>query len=159
MEKLTGFVTITRTLDDGRKGEAVAYTKDGSWFDEAVVTKTPIFDSNMYVGGVWISDEILKDDEVREATKDEIAFFKLRAGDYLDGEGSKGTYQDYIDSRKAEIEFTHDGEVFDSCSIVPSYVAEKACKMALRELARTLLEMKDMNLAADMLGRIRDEKI
>ena len=35
----------------------------------------------------------------------------------------------------------------------------KQKKMTQKELAEKLLEMNDMNHAADMLGRIRDEKI
>ena len=158
MNKLTGFVTIARKCGD-EIGKAVAYTKDGNWFDEAVVTKTPIFDSNEDVGDVWFADEIYSDDEVKEATDSEIAFYKLKTG-YCQGDGDAKSYKNFIQSHLIEVGFRFDdGEIVNTDQIVTARVAKKACKMAVKELAEKLLEMRDMNLAADMLGRIRDEKI
>ena len=159
MDKIVGFVTITRKCD-GKEGKAVAYTKDGSWFDYAVVLETPIFDSNMNYGDVWVADEIYDDDEVRKANDFEVVLFKIRTrdGDYA----CSYSHKEYIDSHVVKIDLIFkDGfnELRDPTRVVPVETAKKACKMAVKDLAEKLLEMSDMNLAADMLGRIRDEKI
>lgn len=68
-------------------------------------------------------------------------------------------YQEFIESHKVAADYK---EKDNKCVTVPMVSvadAEKACKVAQKELAEKLLEMNDMNHAADMLGRIRDEKI
>ena len=134
MNKLTGFVTITRNVHDGI-GKAVAYTKDGSRFDFAVVMKTPIFDSNMDVGGVWLDDKISWLDEVRTATASEILFFKLRTTGYGDTI-RPSSYKDFLYAFKEKVELKEKrGKVFGSFYVVSVENAEKACKMAVKELA------------------------
>ena len=159
MDKLTGFVTIARKCGD-EIGEAVAYTKDGKWFEAAVVTKTPIFDSNEDYGDVWYADDIYADDEVRKASDEEITFFKLRVGTYSYNGATSS--KDYLESHAVPIHFRfeHGNDGFhDKISMVSEQNAKRACKMAVKELAEKLLEMNDINLAADMLGRIRDEYV
>jgi len=69
-------------------------------------------------------------------------------------------YQDFIESHTVAADYKeNENNKCESVQMVSVENAEKACKMAQKELAEKLLEMNDMNLAADMLGRIRDEKI
>ena len=65
------------------------------------------------------------------------------------------TYQEFIKQHAAAVDYYHNVTV----PFLSIENAEKACRLAQKELAEKLLEMNDMNHAADMLGRIRDEKI
>ena len=70
------------------------------------------------------------------------------------------TYKEFIESHTVAADYKeNENKKCESVQMVSVENAEKACKMAQKELAEKLLEMNDMNLAADMLGRIRDEKI
>lgn len=68
-------------------------------------------------------------------------------------------YQEFIESHMVAADYKEKDNKSVTVKMVSVENAEKACKLALKELAEKLLEMNDMNLAADMLGRIRDEKI
>ncbi len=69
------------------------------------------------------------------------------------------TYKEFIQAHTVAADNKESDNKSVTVSMVTVENAEKACKMAVKELAEKLLEMRDMNLAADMLGRIRDEKI
>ena len=69
------------------------------------------------------------------------------------------TYQEFIESHTVAADYKEKGNKCEAVPMVSVENAEKAAKLAQKELAGKLLEMSDMNLAADMLGRIRDEKI
>lgn len=157
MNKLTGFVTITRKSYDGEIGKAVAYTKDGSWFDAAVVFKNPSqFCSRLRPGDIYWTDAIEKDDEVQEASDEEIAFFKLKVGEYNYNEATSS--KEFLESHIVKIIYHFKRSIGgDEIEMVDAESAERARKSAVKELAEKLLEMSDMNHAADMLGRIRDE--
>ena len=69
------------------------------------------------------------------------------------------TYKEFIESHTVAADYKEKYNKSVTVKMVSVENAEKACKMAQKKLAEKLLEMNDMNLAADMLGRIRDEKI
>ena len=68
-------------------------------------------------------------------------------------------YQEFIESHTVAADNKESDNKSVTVPMVTVENAEKACRLAQKELAEKLLEMRDMNLAADMLGRIRDEKI
>lgn len=68
-------------------------------------------------------------------------------------------YQDFIELHTVAADYKENENKSVTVKMVSVENAEKACRLAQKELAEKLLEMNDMNLAADMLGRIRDEKI
>lgn len=69
------------------------------------------------------------------------------------------TYQEFIKQHKVAVDYKEKDNKSVTVQMVSVENAEKACRLAQKELAEKLLEMNDMNHAADMLGRIRDEKI
>lgn len=68
-------------------------------------------------------------------------------------------YQEFIQAHKVAVDYKEKDNKSVTVKMVSVENAEKACRLAQKELAEKLLEMNDMNHAADMLGRIRDEKI
>lgn len=68
-------------------------------------------------------------------------------------------YQDFIELHNVAVDYKEKDNKSVTVKMVSVENAEKACRLAQKELAEKLLEMNDMNHAADMLGRIRDEKI
>lgn len=158
MNKLTGFVTITRKGYSGDRGKAVAYTKDGRYFDAAVMLDSSYVISGKSFGDIYWQEWIHDDDEVREASDEEIAFFKLKTEffNYNDATSSK----DFLESHIVSINYNFNRSIRRwEIDMVDAESAKKACRLALKELATKLLKKKFLNSLFTELEQIRDEKI